>query len=99
MEVLNARGPLLGPLVLLVMSDRIGASFQTNVSFIMSRYNDPLFSMQKYEWVIKGWSRCSKECGGGFQRLILRYVKVIVLLNVQFLEPKILKIFFLASTF
>ena len=71
-ETLEARGPLLGPLVILTVSDRIGAKFRANVSFTMSRYNDPLFSMQKYEWVMKGWSRCSKECGGGSQHLILR---------------------------
>ena len=71
-ENLISKGPLLGPLVLIVTSNKIGNLFQANVSFVMSRYNDPLFSMQKYEWVTKGWSRCSKECGGGVQRLILR---------------------------
>ena len=69
---LHAKGPLLGPLVILAFSDHIGASFSANVSFSVSRFNDPLFSMQKYEWVIKGWSKCSKICGGGHQRLILR---------------------------
>ena len=71
-ENFNSKGPLLGPLVLVVASNKIGNLFQANVSFVMSRYNDPLFSMQKYEWLTKGWSRCSKECGGGVQRLILR---------------------------
>ena len=71
-DYLHAKGPLLGPLVVLASSDQIGALFSVNVSFSVSRLNDPLFSMQKYEWVIKGWSKCSKECGGGRQRLILR---------------------------
>ncbi len=71
-EVLNARGPLLGPLVLLTSSNMTGVLYEANVTYTMSRLNDPMFTMQKYEWVIKGWSKCSKECGGGRQHLILR---------------------------
>ena len=72
-DLLHARGPILGPLVLLTSSDHIGDTFSANVSFTVSRLKDPLFSMQRYEWVIKGWSKCTKECGGGHQKLILRW--------------------------
>lgn len=71
-DYLYGRGPLLAPIVVLASSDKIGVAFSLNVSYTVSRLNDPLFSMQKHEWVIKGWSKCSKECGGGNQRLILR---------------------------
>ena len=71
-DLLHARGPILGPLVLLTSSDQIGDTFSANVSFTVSRLKDPLYSMQRYEWVIKGWSKCTKDCGGGYQKLILR---------------------------
>ena len=71
-DLWHGKGPLLAPLVVLSAADRIGSVFSVNVSYTVSRFNDPLFSMQKYEWVIKGWSKCSKECGGGHQHLILK---------------------------
>ena len=74
-DLLHARGPILGPLVLLTSSDHIGDTFSANVSFTVSRLKDPLYSMQRYEWVIKGWSKCTKDCGGGYQKLILRWFK------------------------
>lgn len=73
-DYLYGRGPLLAPIVVLASSDKIGVAFSLNVSYTVSRLNDPLFSLQKHEWVIKGWSKCSKECGGGHQRLILRFL-------------------------
>ena len=40
-----------------------------------SIYNQiKLRNASKNEWVIKGWSRCSKECGEGKQHLIVRYI-------------------------
>ena len=73
-EVLVARGPLLGSIVVMASSSEIGSKYKALIKFTVSRVNDPLSSMSQNEWVIKGWSRCSKECGGGKQHLIVRYV-------------------------
>ena len=71
-EVLIARGPLLGPMVVMASSNQINSKYKASVKFTVSKLNDPLSSMSQNEWVIKGWSRCSKECGEGKQHLIVR---------------------------
>ena len=77
--ILSARGPLLRSLVLLVSTasnddggDEEEVAYSVSVSYSMSRQNDPLFSVQQNEWVIHGWSKCSRECGGGSQQVLLK---------------------------
>ena len=48
-------------------------SFNAVVNFTVSRVNEPMSTVQQYEWAIKGWSKCSKECGGGKQHLVMRF--------------------------
>ena len=71
-EVLIARGPLLGPMVVMASSNQINSKYKGSIKFIVSKANDPLSSLSQNEWVIKGWSKCSKECGEGKQHLIVR---------------------------
>ena len=47
------------------------SSFDAVINFTVSRVNEPLSTIQQYEWAIKGWSKCSKECGGGKQHLVM----------------------------
>jgi hypothetical protein len=77
-EVLIARGPLLGPIVVMASSNQINLEYKASVTFTVSKPHDgylttKLRNASKNEWVIKGWSRCSKECGEGKQHLIVRY--------------------------
>ena len=72
-EVLIARGPLLGPIVVMGSSDELHAEFKASITFTVSRTGTTEPSTSKHEWVIKGWSKCSKDCGGGKQHLIVRY--------------------------
>ena len=71
-EVLIARGPLLGPIVVMGSSNDLHAEFKATISFTVSKTGTTEPSTSKHEWVIKGWSKCSKECGGGKQHLIVR---------------------------
>ena len=78
-EVLIARGPLLGPIVVMASSNQIHSEYKASVTFTVSKPHDgylttKLRNASKNEWVIKGWSRCSKECGEGKQHLIVRYI-------------------------
>lgn len=78
-EVLVARGPLLGPIVVMASSNELGLEYKASIRFTVSKAHDPMSSMSQNEWVIKGWSRCSKECGGGKQHLIVRYFSEIII--------------------
>ena len=76
-EVLIARGPLIGPIVVMASSNQVNSEYKASVTFTVSKPHDgylttKLRNASKNEWVIKGWSRCSKECGEGKQHLIVR---------------------------
>ena len=73
-EVLVARGPLIGSVVVMAFSNQLNAKYKASIKFTVSKANGPLSSISQNEWVIKGWSRCSKECGGGKQHLLVRWV-------------------------
>ena len=80
-EVLIARGPLLGPIVVMASSNQLHAEYKASVTFTVAKPHDgylttKLRNASKNEWVIKGWSRCSKECGDGKQHLIVRYSSI-----------------------
>ena len=69
-----SRGPLLGPIIVFATSNRAGSEYEVEVEFTVSRQNDPLFSVQQNEWILQGWSKCSKDCGGGRQHVLFRYI-------------------------
>ena len=72
-EVLIARGPLLGPMVVMASSNQLNSKYKASITFTVSKLNDPISPQRpQNEWVIKGWSRCSKACGEGKQHLIVR---------------------------
>ena len=75
---LSGRGPLLRSVVLLALHKvtNMTLSYEIEVNYTQSRKNGPLFSMQQNEWVIHGWSKCNKECGGGKQHVLLKYLKM-----------------------
>ena len=75
-EVLIARGPLLGPIVVMGSSNDLHAEFKASITFTVAKTGTTEPSTSKHEWVIKGWSKCSKECGGGKQHL-LAYEKMM----------------------
>ncbi|XP_040571137.1 A disintegrin and metalloproteinase with thrombospondin motifs 3 [Lepeophtheirus salmonis] len=78
-ETLSARGPLQsgifiylyneGPLIQTSMT-----KYEVNLKYIVSKENDPLFTIRRYEWTSTGWSKCSSKCGGGTQKLLMRCV-------------------------
>ncbi len=87
---LTARGPLLAQVALAVAAAEEakrrrggGTPFWVELSFALSpaagARNDSLFSglQPRYEWVAQGWSKCSRECGGGKQHVLLRWVRLI----------------------
>ena len=71
-EVLIARGPLLGPLVIMASSSHINSTYKASIKFTVSKNDVSIVKPSQNEWVIKGWSKCSKECGEGKQHLIVR---------------------------
>lgn len=76
---LTARGPLTAPLSLsLALDGSDEVKYWVEVSYAMSEENDPLFSSQRsYEWVAQGWSKCSRDCGGGKQHVLLRLTTLV----------------------
>ena len=68
---ITARGPLLAP-VLVGIRGTTSMEAELTVKYITESLEDTHSNRHRYEWVIKGWSRCSKDCGGGLQRLIIR---------------------------
>ena len=87
-EVLIARGPLLGPIVVMGSSNELGAEFKASITFTVSKTGTTEPSTSKHEWVIKGWSKCSKECGGGKQHLIVRYFFRNFILLLEYIPAK-----------
>ena len=71
-ERITSKGPLLRPIVVFSTSQSLGATYKAKVEFTVSAANDPLSSRPAYHWVIRGWSKCSQDCDGGTQHLILR---------------------------
>ena len=69
--MVTGRGPLLGPVLVGV---RAATSQQAEIKIkYMTEVEEETHSKRhRYEWVIKGWSRCSADCGGGLQRLVIR---------------------------
>ena len=70
-ELVTGRGPLLAP-VLVGVRAAASQEAEVRVKFITENLEDTHSKRHRYEWVIKGWSRCSKDCGGGVQRLVIR---------------------------
>ena len=69
--LVTGRGPLLGPVLVGVKAvSRQQADLK--VQFTTESLEDTHSNRHRYEWVIKGWSRCSADCGGGLQRLVIR---------------------------
>ena len=83
---LTARGPLLAPLAVSVAKkgggSKASSPFWVEASFALSSETDPLFSSRRQvEWVAQGWSRCSRECGGGKQHVLLRSKNKSIFVN------------------
>eukprot|EP00094_Tigriopus_californicus_P000726 TCALIF_00704-PA protein Name:"Similar to ADAMTS3 A disintegrin and metalloproteinase with thrombospondin motifs 3 (Homo sapiens)" AED:0.09 eAED:0.10 QI:0/0/0/0.87/0.71/0.75/8/0/828 len=74
-ETFSARGPLISPLTIFAGSMEPEVSQEFENYMVDLQYNE---SPQKEstksrpELVVKGWSKCSKECGGGRQTVVLR---------------------------
>uniref|UniRef100_T1IWV1 Peptidase M12B domain-containing protein n=1 Tax=Strigamia maritima TaxID=126957 RepID=T1IWV1_STRMM len=68
-ETLTAKGPLLGEIVLLATPIIKGVRMMITVNFtIPLKLNlDDLNQEEMYIWDYAKWSRCSHDCGGGFQ--------------------------------
>ncbi|TRY75432.1 hypothetical protein TCAL_00704 [Tigriopus californicus] len=73
-ETFSARGPLISPLTIFAGSMEPEVSQEFENYMVDLQYNE---SPQKEstksrpELVVKGWSKCSKECGGGRQTVVL----------------------------
>lgn len=70
-KIVTGRGPLQGAVVVGLQ----GTSRDEGdivIKYITEDLEDTHSSRHRYEWQIMGWSRCSKDCGGGVQRLIIR---------------------------
>ena len=72
-EELTARGPLLAPVILAVVGTE-GREAAVVVKYTVMKKEMLSSSVgdQEHEWQTKGWGKCSKECGGGSQRLVVR---------------------------
>jgi len=71
-ERLSARGPILGPIVVFAKSLVADVSYDAVVNFTISKVNEPTMStVQQFEWIMKGWSKCSKDCGEGRQHVVM----------------------------
>ena len=70
-QIITGRGPLLGAIVV-GLQGTIKDEGNVIIKYITEDLEDTHSSRHRYEWQIMGWSRCSKDCGGGVQRLIIR---------------------------
>jgi len=68
-EFLSSRGPLLGSIMIGLSGSGEG---EVKVKYVIRAKEDTLSSRHRYEWQTRGWSRCSKDCGGGLQKLVIR---------------------------
>ena len=69
--MVTARGPLLGP-VLVGLRAFTRQQAELRIKYTTENLEETHSKRHRYEWVIKGWSRCSADCGGGVQRLVIR---------------------------
>ena len=68
---LTARGPLLGPLIIFVAAARnltANASYEVVVEYVVPPA--PSEVIRAFEWNVQGWSKCSRDCGGGRQQIL-----------------------------
>ena len=82
---LTAKGPILAPISLLVYRSEVPAensNFRLDLNFTVSRQNDPQFSVQQNEWILHGWSKCSADCDGGTQHILLKWVQNYTLISL-----------------
>eukprot|EP00095_Tigriopus_kingsejongensis_P002760 maker-scaffold1543_size36305-snap-gene-0.8 protein:Tk02760 transcript:maker-scaffold1543_size36305-snap-gene-0.8-mRNA-1 annotation:"hypothetical protein D910_03831" len=70
----SARGPLIAPLTLFLglMNRSRGENYSLTVEYTEAVRRES--AGKPMELVVQGWSKCSQECGGGRQTVILRCV-------------------------
>ncbi len=52
-------------------SQAANVTYDAVVNFTVSKVNEPMSTVQQFEWVMKGWSKCSKDCGEGRQHVVM----------------------------
>ena len=85
--IVTARGPTLAPIIvglkspervereikLKYITESLEQTHSSRHRLIQLKQQQPILkNILRFEWQIKGWSKCSKECGGGKQKLVIR---------------------------